>query len=67
MDRESRNYASGKEVSKITEAMALLIKSPVSKVLGNIFLGINKPPYPTKLFTDKEEAIKWLKGVKNEK
>ena len=59
---EAREYLSGEEVERITAACALLIGSPVSKVIGNFFLGINKPPYPIKIFTTEEKAAEWLKG-----
>lgn len=44
-------------------AVALLIESPVSRVIGSFFLGLNKPAYPLKLFTNEDKAIEWLKGV----
>jgi hypothetical protein len=25
-----------------------------------MFLGLAKPPYPTRLFTDEDEAVAWL-------
>jgi hypothetical protein len=61
-DRESREYAASEEVVNVVSAMALLIGSPISKVIGNFFLGLNKPKFPVKLFTSETEAIEWLKG-----
>lgn len=60
--REARVYLSGEEAVRITAACALVIGSPVSKVIGNFFLGINKPHYPIKIFTIEEKAAEWLKG-----
>jgi len=62
IDREARNYYGGPENARITKAMALLIDSGFSRVMGNFFLGLNKPKMPTKLFTEKNKAIDWLKG-----
>ena len=62
--RETREYFAGDEAARIIEAMALLIGSPVGRMIGNFFLRINKPIYPTKLFTSENEAIEWLKGLK---
>ena len=59
--REARAYLSGEEAAALTFACALIIGSPVSRVIGNFFLGLNKPVYPTRLFTSEEKAIKWLK------
>jgi len=58
--REVRNY--GSEMKTRRNASALLISSPLSRVLGNLYLGINKPIHPVKLFVSEDEAIKWLKG-----
>jgi hypothetical protein len=60
--REARLFTSSAEAVQVSQAAALLIGSPVSSIIGNFFLGINKPPYPTRLFTSEEAAIKWLKG-----
>lgn len=61
-DRESREYTASEGVSSVLSAMALLIGSPISKVIGNFFLGLNKPKFPVKIFTSEAEAIRWLKG-----
>ena len=59
-DRETRAfYASARSVA-FTKCCALLINSSLSKVLGSFFMGFNKPPYPTRLFTSPEEAEAWL-------
>lgn len=41
--------------------IALLGSSPVDRVLANFILGINKLPCPTRFFTDRSEALVWLK------
>jgi len=48
--REARLFVSSEDSVKVCSAASILIGSPVSKVIGNLFLGLNKPPYPTKLF-----------------
>lgn len=62
LTRDARNYFSGEEAHKYVTALAILVGSPVSRILGNFFMGMNKPLYPVKLFTDEEKAIKWLKN-----
>ena len=59
--REARQYFASKEASKLTKASAILVSSSVSKVIGNFFVGINKPPYPVKFFASESEAMEWLK------
>lgn len=36
-----------------------------SYALANLFLKINKPPIPSKIFSKKEDALKWLMEIKN--
>jgi hypothetical protein len=59
--RECRAYFASDEAAKIQSAGALLISSPLSRLIGNFFIGLNKPKFPTTLFTNEYEAIKWLK------
>jgi hypothetical protein len=40
--------------------IALWGSSPVDRVIANFFLGIMKPPCPTKFFTSETEALEWL-------
>lgn len=61
VNREARNYYTGNESESFTLAAALLVESPVSRVLGNFFMGFNRPhSIPTSLFTSESEAILWL-------
>lgn len=61
-DREARKYLGGKETGEIILAFAFLVDSPLSKMLVNFFLGVNKPSFPTRMFTSEAKAIGWLKG-----
>ncbi len=61
ISKEARNHFSMQNRSAGVTAIAMLIKSPGSRIIGNFFLGLNKPTVPTKLFTDKNKAIAWLK------
>lgn len=63
--RESRVYYAGENAGKVYMAVALLIGSQTSRILGNFFLGLNKPKMPVKLFTSEEEALKWLEDFNN--
>lgn len=63
--KEHRDYFTTKEVSQKTTASALLVKSPLSKVIGNLFLKITKPHYRLRIFTTEKEAILWLKKYAN--
>lgn len=45
---------------EIVKGVATLIANPVSRLLSNFILGLNKPKYPTKAFSDREQARAWL-------
>lgn len=60
VSKEARNFYAGKEFSDCYTAVALITRTTISRVIGNFFLGINKPLFPVRLFNDKESAIKWL-------
>ena len=59
---EARNYFAGEELAEAVCAIAGIIGSPLSRIMGNFFLGLNKPSFPSKLFTSEEEALIWLRG-----
>lgn len=60
--QEIRDYlSSDPTIKKSTIALAFWIDSGISKTLGNTFLKFDTPPYPIKLFTDRDKAIDWLK------
>lgn len=57
---DARAHFAGPEGARVGLAVALLIASPVSRAVGNFFLGFNRPVMPTRLFTDEAAAIEWL-------
>lgn len=59
--REVRDYYKSPEATTAYKAIAILVGSPISKMIGNIFIGIGKLPVPTKLFSAEPEALEWLK------
>jgi len=60
VSRKCRAYFASDEAAQIQSACALLIESPLSKLIGNFFIGFNKTKFPTKLFTDEASARDWL-------
>ena len=63
VDRQARVYYSSEAVVRFTRAVAvaLLIGSPVSRVVANFFISLNKMLIPTRLFTSEDQAVAWLK------
>ena len=60
ISKQARDYFANERTASVQRATALLIRSPVSRVIGNFFMGLNKPISPTRLFTDPQKAIEWL-------
>lgn len=58
--REARQYFAGPEAERATLAVALLVSSPVSRVLANVFLRLMPQRWPTVMFNDEVPAIAWL-------
>jgi hypothetical protein len=44
----------------VVSAVALIVDTPLSRMLGTFFLSVSKPPYPTRLFEDEASALAWL-------
>ncbi len=62
ISREARVYYAGAEAATVLSAVALLVRSPLSRAIGNFFLGLNRPAVPTRLFSAEAEALAWLRG-----
>lgn len=61
-ERESRVFVAKEERPK-NLGTAILVNSPVSRVIGNFFMGLNKPPFPVKLVTSEEKAFEWFESL----
>lgn len=55
-----REFIASEAMNTVSVADALVLKSMGMKILGNVYLRINKPQRPTRLFNNEESAIKWL-------
>jgi hypothetical protein len=62
VDREARACFASEEYMRLCSQTALVVGSPVSRVIGNFFVGLNRPKYPCKIFDDAELAVTWLRG-----
>jgi len=60
VQRESRQFYASEEPALYISAAALIVGNPVSQIMANFFLGVNKTVMPVKLFTDPVKAAKWL-------
>ncbi len=62
--KEARDYFASPEGTVLISASALVLDSVLNRFLGNFFLQINKPKVPLRLFTNIEDAVKWLQQFK---
>ncbi|HEY0734978.1 MAG TPA: hypothetical protein VGD69_08735 [Herpetosiphonaceae bacterium] len=62
-EREAREFYSQPGHTPGLVAVAILIGSPMSRVIGNFFMGFNKSNIPARLFTSEADAIGWLKEL----
>ena len=62
-DREARQYYASAEAARYSQGVALLVDSSVTQVIVNFFFRLNKPEYPTRMFSSEEEALAWLKQL----
>jgi len=60
MSLAARRAAAGVEIARITSRCVVLVGGPVSALIGNFFMQVARPAYPTRLFTDVEAAEAWL-------
>jgi len=44
----------------LVSAVALIVGTPLSRMMGNFFLSVSKPMAPTRLFDDEASALVWL-------
>jgi len=43
-------------------AVALWVRSPLSMVVANFFLGVSRSPVPVRMFTKETDAVTWLQA-----
>jgi hypothetical protein len=60
---EARNMGASEDYSKDMGAVALYSKDLSLKILGNLYIKINKPQAPTRFFDEREKASAWLRSL----
>lgn len=58
---DARTLLASEELAKFNIAKAIIIHTQKQKILGNLYLTVNRPYVKTRLFTDREKALSWLK------
>ena len=49
----------------LLSAVALIVGTPLSRLVGNLFINMSRPSTPTRLFDDEASAVVWLKAFIN--
>ena len=63
MEKSARDYLSSDEGTQGIKCAAIIENSFFSKVLINFFLRLTNPKIQVKAFSNKEDALKWLKSI----
>ena len=64
LDRAAREYYAGPEYAAVVDATALLVGSPVGRMIGTFVLRLARPVAPIRVFTSEPEALAWLEGFR---
>ncbi|MFO0584212.1 MAG: hypothetical protein U0229_18210 [Anaeromyxobacter sp.] len=59
---EARTVLAGPGALRVSSKVALLVGSPLSRVVGSFFLRFNRPETTTRLFDDEGKALAWLRS-----
>jgi len=46
----------------LQSAVALIVGTPLSRMMGNLFINMSRPSTPTRLFDDETSALAWLQA-----
>lgn len=66
ISREGRKYVQdGTGIETLPNAVAFLVKNPISRMIGNFFMGFNRPLYPVRLFGDHQRALIWVREIED--
>lgn len=65
ISKEARDHFAMRDRKPGVVAIAMLVSSPLSRIIGNFFLGLNLPAVPTRMFTDREQAERWILSGKH--
>lgn len=60
MDKKARDYLSSDDGVRGLIAGAIVVDTPFGSFLGNFYLSVTDPKIPTRIFSKKETALKWL-------
>lgn len=66
ISNEARTMMTTKAIEEKRAATAIVIHNLAQRLLADFFMRINKPSIPTKIFSNKESALEWIKKQINQ-
>jgi hypothetical protein len=51
----------------VVSAVALIVGTPLSRMMGDLFISLSKPLFPTRLFDTEASALAWLQTFVGER
>lgn len=63
MSADARAFFAGPNGIKVAPAVAVIVSSPLTRAIGNFYLGFNRPRVPTKLFSNLDASERWLDAI----
>ena len=65
VDNDARDYLASDEACQFISAIAIVTGNRIQQLFANFYLIFSQPTIPTKLFTNKEKGLQWLRQYKN--
>jgi len=59
---EAQQFASTEQAIELTTCLAIIVKSFFTRAMAELFMKFHKPPYPTRMFNDEQDALVWLES-----
>ncbi|MBC8242323.1 MAG: hypothetical protein ISR50_21335 [Alphaproteobacteria bacterium] len=63
IDQDVVNFGKSDEVASLTRAVAMVSDKKIGRIMMNLYLTVQKNPYPTRAFNDVESARAWLHSL----
>jgi hypothetical protein len=60
IDDDARDYWATEEACRFISGTAIFSGNRIQTLFANFYINFSKPQVPTRLFTNKEKALKWL-------
>jgi hypothetical protein len=67
ISKEAMELSASAEFAETTIAKALMVNSIGHRLVANFYVTVSKPRIRTKVFSDREKALEWLRNVRDGK